>query len=177
MILDFTSKKKVIQCQSCVTARSKSGTRLLRRNLAMMKKVLLTLLCVAGTSFAAEMIPSTSNRIDQHDWLIKHKVIVRLVELTNEHRARSGLPPVVLDTQMCLDAQRHATWMCDFGRFQHSGMPYMEIIHQSVGQPEYAIQGWIASPPHNGIMLSGATKVGFGYNNRNGYPYWVGVFR
>lgn len=111
-----------------------------------------------------------------HDWLVKHETIVKLVELTNQHRARMGLGPVVIDVQMCLDAQRHATWMADFGGFQHSGLPYMEIIYQSVTTPESAIQGWIASPPHHGIMLSG-TRVGFGYMVRNGYPYWVGVFR
>lgn len=111
-----------------------------------------------------------------HDWLIKHETIVKLVELTNQHRSRMGMGPVVLDTQMCLDAQRHANWMANFGGFQHSGLPYMEIIYQSVGTPEGAIQGWVASPPHHGIMLSG-TRVGFGYMNRNGYPYWVGVFR
>ena len=111
-----------------------------------------------------------------HDWLIKHKVILRLVELTNEHRVRNGLPPVELDTEMCLNAQRHADWMRDYGGFQHSSLPYMEIIHQSVGSPELAIQGWQASPPHNGIMLSSAKKVGFGYSNK-GYPYWVGVFK
>ena len=111
-----------------------------------------------------------------HDWLIKHETIVKLVDLTNQHRARMGVGPVVLDTQMCLDAQRHAKWMSDFGGFQHSGLPYMEIIYQSVTTPETAIQGWIASPPHHGIMLSG-TRVGYGYMIRNGYPYWVGVFR
>ena len=111
-----------------------------------------------------------------HDWLIKHKTIVKLVELTNQHRSRMGVGPVILDTQMCLDAQRHARWMADFGRFQHSGLPYMEIIYQSVRTPEDAIQGWVASPAHHGIMLSG-TRVGFGYRVRNGYPYWVGVFR
>ena len=111
-----------------------------------------------------------------HDWLVKHETILKLVELTNQHRGRMGLGPVVLDTQMCLDAQRHATWMSNFGGFQHSGLPYMEIIYQAVGTPEHAIQGWVASPAHHGIMLSG-TRVGFGYMNRNGYPYWVGVFR
>jgi uncharacterized protein YkwD len=111
-----------------------------------------------------------------HDWLIKHETILKLVELTNQHRARMGVGPVVLDTQMCLDAQRHATWMANFGGFQHSGMPYMEIIYQAVTTPESAIQGWTASPPHHGIMLSGS-RVGYGYMIRNGYPYWVGVFR
>jgi hypothetical protein len=111
-----------------------------------------------------------------HDWLIKNENIVRLVSRTNQHRAQMGLGPVVLDTQMCLDAQRHATWMASTGAFQHSSLPYMEIIFQGVGTPEGAVQGWIASPAHHGIMLSGS-RVGFGYQLRGGYPYWVGVFR
>ena len=87
-----------------------------------------------------------------------------------------GLGPVVLDTQMCLDAQRHANWMAATGAFQHSSLPYMEIIYQGLATPEAAIQGWIASPPHHAILQRG-TRVGFGYQLRGGHPYWVGVFQ
>ena len=111
-----------------------------------------------------------------NDWLIKNESILKLVALTNQHRAQMGLAPVVLDTAMCLDAQRHASWMASTGAFQHSSLPYLEIIFHGVATPEAAIQGWIASPAHHGIMLSG-TRVGFGYQVRGGYPYWVGVFR
>ena len=157
--------------------------------------IAMTAVLVAGLPAWAEHVPidaltPTNGRVETirtlkvviheaggpHDWLIKHETILKLVELTNQHRGRMGIGPVVLDTQMCLDAQRHAKWMSDFGGFQHSGLPYMEIIYQSVTTPETAIQGWIASPPHHGIMLSG-TRVGFGYMVKNGYPYWVGVFR
>lgn len=140
-------------------------------------------LLVTATASATEVADATKpenikvvSPEGPHDWLIKHKTIVRLVELTNEHRARMGARPVVLDTEMCLAAQQHAKWMSEFG-FQHSGLPYMEIIYQSVQTPEHAIQGWVASPPHHGIMISDVTRVGFGYAVRNGYPYWVGVFR
>lgn len=118
----------------------------------------------------------TEEKPGPHDWLIKNENIVRLVAQTNQHRAQMGLGPVVLDTQMCLDAQRHANWMAATGAFQHSSLPYLEIIYQGLATPEAAIQGWIASPPHHGIMLSGS-RVGFGYQLRGGYPYWVGVFR
>ena len=156
--------------------------------------IAMTAVLMAGLSASAEQEPAdalapsnvsvevrvekvaTKEQEGPHDWLIKHETILRLVELTNHHRAQMGMGPVVLDTQMCLDAQRHANWMATYGSFQHSGLPYMEIIYQSVGTPEAAIQGWIASPPHHGIMLSG-TRVGYGYMMRNGYPYWVGVFR
>jgi len=111
-----------------------------------------------------------------NDWLIKNESILKLVALTNQHRSQMGLAPVVLDTEMCLDAQRHASWMASTGAFQHSSLPYLEIIFHGVATPDAAIQGWIASPAHHGIMLSG-TRVGFGYQVRGGYPYWVGVFR
>jgi uncharacterized protein YkwD len=126
------------------------------------------------TVSAAKVI--TEEKPGPHDWLVKNQNIVRLVTQTNQHRAQMGLGPVILDAQMCLDAQRHASWMAATGAFQHSSLPYMEIIFQGVGTPEAAVQGWIASPPHHGIMLSGS-RVGFGYKLRGGYPYWVGVFR
>jgi uncharacterized protein YkwD len=112
----------------------------------------------------------------QHDWLTKHPTITRLVTLTNQHRAQYGLPPVRINAEMCLAAQRHATWMADAQWLQHSGLPWPEIIFLGPAQPEGAIQGWIYSPAHHGIMLSG-TEVGFGYMVRNGQPAWVGVFR
>lgn len=112
----------------------------------------------------------------EHDWLVKHPTIVDLVKLTNEHRAQMGRGPVTINAEMCLAAQRHANWMASYGAFQHSGLPYMEIIYAGPRAPRDAINGWINSPAHHGIMLSGS-QVGFGYMVRNGQPYWVGVFR
>jgi|GEM_PF-985757 len=111
-----------------------------------------------------------------HDWLIKNENIVRLVTQANQHRAQMGLAPLELDTMMCLDAQQHANWMAATGAFQHSSLPYLEVIFHGVPTPEAAVQGWIASPAHHAHLLSG-TRVGFGYQLRGGYPYWVGVFR
>jgi len=110
------------------------------------------------------------------DWLLQHPTIQSLVAKTNQHRSQMGRGPVSLNADMCLAAQRHATWMADTGAYQHSGLPYAEIIFNGPTTPDAAIQGWIASPAHHGIMLSG-NEVGFGYMVRNGRPYWVGVFR
>lgn len=112
----------------------------------------------------------------QQDWLTKHPTVSSLVSLTNAHRARYGLRPVTVNAQMCVAAQNHANWMASTGYFQHSGLPYMEIIFYGPRSTNDAINGWIASPAHHSIMLSGS-QVGFGYANRNGTPYWVGVFR
>ncbi|MDX1969067.1 MAG: CAP domain-containing protein [Planctomycetaceae bacterium] len=112
----------------------------------------------------------------EHDWLVKHPTIVKLVELTNQHRARMGRPPVRINADMCLAAQRHATNMADTGWYRHSGLPWPEIIYAGPRSESDAVNGWINSPAHHGIMLSG-TEVGFGYMVRNGQPYWVGLFR
>ena len=112
----------------------------------------------------------------EHDWLIKHDTIQELVRLTNEERRRSGRAPVTLNTEMCLAAQQHAQWMAKTGWYQHSRLPYMEIIFRGPRSAKAAVNGWIYSPAHHGIMLSGS-QVGFGYMKRNGATYWVGVFR
>lgn len=113
---------------------------------------------------------------DPHAALVQHPTIQKLVQLTNAHRAQYGLAPVRINPHMCAHAQQHATWMASTGAFAHSNLPYMEIIFAGPGSAEAAIQGWIYSPAHHGIMLSGS-EVGFGYQNFNGTPYWVGVFR
>lgn len=133
--------------------------------------VLAGALCLPAWGWGGE--PATAS---QHDWLTKHPTIERLVTLTNQHRAQYSLPPVKINAEMCLSAQRHANWMCDTQFLQHSGLPWPEIIFLGPRQPEDAVNGWIFSPAHHGIMLSGS-EVGFGYMVRNGQPAWVGVFR
>lgn len=111
-----------------------------------------------------------------NDWLIKHPTIVRLLDLHNETRARVGLAPLALDTNMCLAAQRHANWMASYGSFSHSGLPYRENIAYSQLTPEHAVQTWTYSPAHYANLTAGRL-CGFGYQVRNGRTYWVAVFR
>tara|TARA_R110002111_G_scaffold153375_1_gene220159 strand:- start:114158 stop:114592 length:435 start_codon:yes stop_codon:yes gene_type:complete len=112
----------------------------------------------------------------EHDWLIKHPTIVKLLKLHNEERARNGLPSLSLNTRMCLKAQEHATWMAETGYYQHSSLPWPEIIFQGPTSAAAAVNGWIASPAHHSIMLTGS-QAGFGYMVMNGQYYWVGVFQ
>ncbi len=112
----------------------------------------------------------------EHDWLIKHPTIVELLERHNQERARVGIGPLTLNTDMCLAAQRHADWMAKSGIYQHSSLPYREIIFQGPQSAAGAVAGWIASPAHHSIMLSGS-EAGFGYMKVGGRTYWVGVFR
>lgn len=115
-------------------------------------------------------------KASEHDWLIEHPTIQRLLNLHNEVRARYGRGPLSLNTQMCLQAQAHATKMANYGWFAHSGLPYYENIAYSQRTAASAVRTWTYSPAHFNNMQRG-TQVGFGYAVRNGTPYWVAVFR
>ena len=128
-----------------------------------MFKIILILLLISNSSFAA-------------DWLVKHPVITKMVELENLDRSRYNLPPLKLNTELSLLAQKHAQWMSDTGRYVHSNYGMAEIIHSGPTTVEGAITGWIYSPAHHRIMLSGS-EVGCGYMVNNGITYWVSIIR
>ena len=111
------------------------------------------------------------------EWLTQHPTLLRMMELQNQERARYGLPPLKINAEMCMAAQRHAHWMASTGYYVHSNLPWPEIIHAGPVTPEGAVTGWIYSPSHHSVMLSGGTQAGFGYSIRNGTPYWVTVIQ
>ena len=108
--------------------------------------------------------------------LMADPTIVEMQKFENQERARYGLRPFHMDGQMCVLAQRHAEWMASTGNYVHSNLGYSEIIHSGPQSARDAVTGWIYSPPHHGIMLSGGT-AGHGVARRNGYAYWVTIVR
>ncbi len=140
-----------------------------------LRLLLLTVCLAPGTA----PVDAANNAVKdaEHRWLTEHPVIRRVQTLINEERSRYSLGPVEIDPQMCLKAQEHAVWMAESGYYMHSNLPWPEIIFYGPKTPEAAVQGWIWSGPHHGIMLSGATKAGFGYMVIDGRTYWVGVFQ
>ena len=125
-------------------------------------------LVVSTTGLIAEQRPKKRDKGDP--------TITKLLKLHNAERARQGYKPLKLDRKMCIDAKRHAEWMADTGWYQHSELPYNEIIHSGPTTAEEAVEGWIYSPSHHWLMLSG-TRAGFGYVLDKRGAYWVGVFR
>ena len=111
----------------------------------------------------------------KHAWLTQHPTIQKLLKLNNAERTRVGRTACVLDPDLCLAAQQHAQWMATTGYYSHSSMGYPEIIFSGPLTAEAANQGWIYSPAHHSIMLSGQ-RAGFGYAVQNGRTYWVGLF-
>ena len=132
------------------------------------------LVALSASGFATEAQKTTA--VGEYDWLVKHPVIQRLLKFHNEERVRNGLPTLTLNTEMCLEAQKHAVWMAETGYYQHSNLPWPEIIFSGPLSARAAVDGWIYSPAHHSIMLGG-TEAGFGYMVLNGRTYWVGVFR
>ena len=124
----------------------------------------------------ADAQPGAHVPAEEHAWVTEHPVIQKLLDLTNNHRAKYNRAPVELDPYLTLKAQQHAEWMAKTGYYQHSRFGYPEIIFYSPGSAENAINGWIRSPSHHGIMLKRANYVGFGYMLINGRDYWVGIF-
>ncbi|MDA0285524.1 MAG: CAP domain-containing protein [Planctomycetota bacterium] len=109
--------------------------------------------------------------------LVQHPTLLRMLELQNLERARYGLHPLKISPDMCVAAQRHAHWMASTGWYVHSNLGWPEIIHSGPIDPTGAVNGWIYSPAHHAIMLSGGTEAGLGYSNKNGTPFWVTVVR
>lgn len=153
----------------------------------MVKKrtTILLLMLTVGLTGTAHAVPmeqqqSTPRELKEereHSWLTNHPTIQKLHTLINEERKRQGLEPLELDPKMCLKAQEHAVWMAETGYYQHSSFPWPEIIFYGPRSAESAVQGWIYSPAHHGIMLMGGKQCGYGYMVIDGRCYWVGVFQ
>jgi uncharacterized protein YkwD len=94
--------------------------------------------------------------------LMAHPAITALHAQQTSHRARNGLPPQVLNGELCRAAQEWSEYMAKTGRFDHS--PYSVAENIAVGQESAAaaLAGWVNSRGHNANLLSGARQVGFG---------------
>jgi hypothetical protein len=116
----------------------------------------------------------TNGKASRNGWLTQHPTIVRMMELQNTERARYGLSPLTMNEKMCLAAQKHAEWMAETGYYMHSNLPWPEIIHAGPRTAQGAVNDWIWSPSHHGVMLTGQV-AGFGFAMNNGVGYWVTV--
>ena len=116
----------------------------------------------------------TNGKASRTGWLTQNPTIVRMMELQNNERARCGLAPLQMNEKMSLAAQKHAEWMAETGYYMHSNLPWPEIIHAGPRTAQGAVNDWIWSPSHHGVMLTGQV-AGFGHAMNNGVGYWVTV--
>ncbi len=116
----------------------------------------------------------------------------KVVELTNAERAKQGLAPLTLDTELSKVARTKSQDMKDKNYFDHNsptyGSPFdmmksFGISYKSAGEniamgqtsPEQVVQAWMDSPGHReNIMNSSFTHIGVGHVASGNY--WTQMF-
>ena len=116
----------------------------------------------------------------------------KVVELTNAERAKQGLAPLTLDTELSKVARTKSQDMKNKNYFDHTsptyGSPFdmmksFGISYKSAGEniamgqktPEQVVQAWMDSPGHRAnIMNSSFTHIGVGYVASGNY--WTQQF-
>ncbi len=121
--------------------------------------------------------------------------IQRVVDLTNQERARQGLAPLTLDAALCSSAQAHSEDMATHNFFDHTGSDgsdvgqriaragygalyaYGENIAAGQTSPEEVVDAWMNSESHRSNIVSpyyhdiGVADV---YNANSTYGhYWT----
>lgn len=116
----------------------------------------------------------------------------KVVELTNQERAKNGLKPLALDTELSKVAREKSRDMQSKGYFSHTsptyGSPFdmmkkFGITYRSAGEniamgqptPEEVVKAWMNSSGHRAnILNSSYTHIGVGHvANGN---YWTQMF-
>jgi hypothetical protein len=114
----------------------------------------------------------------------------QVVELTNEERAKNGLPPLKENAELNYAADEYAEQMSDSGILSHTGpdgsQPWdrAEAVGyeaQTMGEniaagqktPEQVVADWMKSPGHRANILNPKyTEIGVGYDDN----FWVQNF-
>lgn len=98
----------------------------------------------------------------------------QLLELHNDARRQRGLPPLVLDPRLIIDAQHSAQVQFERGRMGHLTLLRLGAENVAWGYRDEAevTAGWLRSRGHRANILGPYTRVGFG---RAG-AYWAARF-
>jgi uncharacterized YkwD family protein/spore coat assembly protein SafA len=118
-----------------------------------------------------------------------------VVRLTNEQRAKYGLPPLKIDWQLARVARYKSADMRDKNYFQHNsptyGSPFtmmknFGIQYRTAGEniaagqrtPQEVVNAWMNSPGHRANILNkNFTHIGVGYAKGGSYGhYWTQMF-
>jgi uncharacterized protein YkwD len=102
-----------------------------------------------------------------------------VVSYTNQERARYGLPPLQVDSDLMDTAREHAAWMTRNRSMVHTSQPVAENI--AMGQPDSSdvVQAWMNSPGHRAnILNSGHRHIGVAaFRTASGTIFWCQQFR
>ncbi len=116
-----------------------------------------------------------------------------VIDLTNTHRAKAGLPPFAMNPQLMSAARTHAVNMAAFSQLSHTlngrnflhraadagytGSVSSENIGWNQSTPNEALGSWLNSKGHRANIFGGCTEIGVAVAmNARGERYWVQVF-
>jgi len=101
-----------------------------------------------------------------------------IIHFTNLERARYGLPELQIDKRLMESARRHATWMTQTRRLQHTNQPVAENI--AMGQPDSqsVLRSWMNSSGHRANILNRShNRIGVAaYQSADGRIFWCQQF-
>lgn len=139
------------------------------------------------TNYITETLTeTTTDMVNQYS-----EFVCKVLELTNNERAKCNIAPLKMEDALCKAAQDHASDMAENNYFSHTSLDGRTMIERinkyskyncygeniAMGQinPEQVIKDWMNSEGHRAnILNSEFTKIGIAYN-KNG-NYWVQNF-
>lgn len=101
-----------------------------------------------------------------------------IVKHTNTERARHGLPPLQVDSQLMQQTRQHAMWMATRRVMQHTSAAVAENIAAGQRSPDEVVRDWMNSPGHRSNILGSQYKrIGVAaYRGADGQVYWCQQF-
>jgi len=104
-----------------------------------------------------------------------------VIRLTNEFRAKRGLPELEASETLVKTARRHSAWMTTHRSMVHGKLRWPVCAENiAMGQRSAAqvVAAWINSPGHRANILRGShRKIGIGaYKTPSGTIYWCQHF-
>lgn len=102
-----------------------------------------------------------------------------IITFTNTERARYGLPPLEVDSELVESARRHATWMTRNRSLQHARQPGGENIAMGQRNSKDVMRAWMNSSGHRANILNrGYRRIGAAASRtESGTIYWCQQFR
>lgn len=107
-----------------------------------------------------------------------HPIEARVIEKTNNQRARHGLPPLAVDPSLVKSARRHAAWMTNNHSMVHTSQAVGENIAMGQHSSKEVINAWMNSAGHRANILNpGYHRIGVAaYMTPQGTIFWCQQF-
>jgi uncharacterized protein YkwD len=156
--------------------------------------ILLALLGACGNGFNMAEEPSERNQQPQTGEVDHSRISEKYLELVNDHRARLGLKPLIVESYIEKEAKEHTKSMARHGRrFGHIGFDSRcrhirhrvaptkkcgEIVALGPKSADTVLASWLKSEDHRQEIEDPAyTHTGMGvYKDETGKYYWTQIF-